>query len=173
MECQWFLRDAKEEDAKKIMLVHIDCINKVCSQHYSKDQLKQWVKRQSLQRYSVFIQQDNDFIVVLRQEAKSEDSVVVAFGHMGKKTEGLFSDAVDFEVYGFYVSPDVSRRGVGKLLFRELERRALEQGGCGIGVVSTLNAVPFYEACGFKVTRDYFHGDLQLESKCMEVKLSH
>lgn len=125
------------------------------------------MKRQSLERYTSFIKQDNDFVVVVARGR----SDVVAFGHMGKDVNVKFMPYVNFEVYGFYVSPNVLRRGVGTLLFGELEKRALEQGGHGIGVISTLNAVPFYEACGFEEKEQYFHEELKLESKCMEKTL--
>ncbi len=155
------------------MRVHLDCIQKVCGSHYSQDKVQDWAKRQSLQRYASFIKQNDEFPVVLsNNDAHSSNSVaVVAFGHMGKEIKGKFSAWVDFELYGFYVSPDNLRRGVGKLLFGELQKRAPEQGGRGIGVVSTLNAVPFYEACGFGVVGVHYHGDLQLECRVMEKKI--
>lgn len=165
MQCQWSIRDAKEADVEEIMQVHLDCIQKICCHHYSQHQVENWMRRQSLQRYTSFIKQSNDFVVVLAKDS------VVGFGHMGKvgkEVAGKFSSQVDFEVYGFYVSPSVLRKGVGKQLYGELERRALEQGGHGIGVVSTLNAIPFYEACGFEVLERYYHGDLQLECRCMQ-----
>lgn len=163
MQNQWSIRDAKETDVEGIMQVHLDCIQKICCHHYTQHQVENWLKRQSLQRYTSFIKQNSDFIVVLANNSQSgeDDPVIVAFAHMGKEVNGKFSSQVDLEVYGFYVSPNVSRRGVGKLLFRELERRALEQGGCGIGVISTLNAVPYYEACGFRGKGQQYHGELE------------
>ena len=164
------MRDAVEADAEGIMRVHLDCIHKVCGPHYTPKQVESWAKRQSLQRYISFLQQRNEFVVVLPNSDCHGN--VMAFGHMGKEIKGKFSAWVDFELYGFYVSPDNLRQGIGKVLYSELERRAaIEQGGSGIGVVSTLNAVPFYEACGFEVVGVYFHGDLQLESRIMEKRL--
>lgn len=163
------MRDAKEADVEGIMEVHLDCIQKICCHHYTQHQVVYWMGRQSLPRYTSFIKQSNDFVVVL---AKEENNSVVGFGHMGKEVSGKFSSQVDFEVYGFYVSPRVSRKGVGRQLYGELERRALEQGGHGIGIISTLNAIPFYEACGFEVLEPCYHGDLQLECRCMEKKVA-
>ncbi len=102
----------------------------------------------------------------------ANDDAVVAFGHMGNQIEEkMFSSWVDLQVFGFYVSPDHPRKGVGKMLFGELERRGLEQGGCGIGVVSTLNAIPFYKACQFKEVGTYYHGDSKLECTILERRL--
>lgn len=126
------------------------------------------INHQNHQRYASFIRQESDFVLVLRRGSDKDEATVVAFGHMGQELQGIFSAWVTHEVYGFYVSPDCLRKGVGRLLFGELERRALEQGSNGIGVVSTLNAVPFYEACGFEVVGNHYHGDFKLESKIME-----
>lgn len=164
---QWSIRDARETDVEGIMQVHLDCIQKICCHHYTQHQVENWVKRQSLQRYTSFLQQNNDFIVVLTKGG----SDVVAFGNMGKEVNEKFTSHVNFEVYGCYVSPNVVRRGVGTLLLGELERRAVEQGGCGIGVMSTLNAIPFYESCGFEGKEWLFHGEFQLKNKCMEKTL--
>ena len=124
-----------------------------------------------MQRYASFImQKDSEFVVVLDKN----DSCIVAFGHMGKKSSKEFSAEVDYEVYGFYVSPSVGRRGVGRMLYQELEKRAVEQGGHGMGVKSTLNAVPFYVACGFELMEDKgmcFHGAGYLECRLLKKSL--
>lgn len=94
---------------------------------------------------------------------------IVAFGYIIGKTLNFdveFTKGIDCKLDKLYVSPDVSRQGVGKLLYRELERRALEEGASGIGLLSSLYAVPFYEAHGFTVTRDAIFG--VLEAKVME-----
>ena len=152
------------------MQVHLDCIKVTCSPYYTKKQIDCWLESQTLQRYVSFIKKGEEFIVVV-----DERNHVIAFGHMGNRaTEGL-TDEVDFEVYGFYVSSSMQRKGVGSLLYGELEKRALAQGGCGIGVCSTLNAVSFYEACGFTVTADAIHevsGKVELQTKLLEKKLS-
>ena len=165
------MRDAKENDIEGIMKVHIDCILELCSTHYTPDQIQKWRGAQSLQRYASFIKQDNSFIVVLDKK----DCGVVAFGHMGKKSTEKFPAEIDFEVYGFYVSPSVCRRGIGRTLYQELERRAIEQGGCGIGVMSTLNAVPFYKACGFELMEELslcYHGAGELECRLLKKCIS-
>ena len=64
---------------------------------------------------------------------------------------------------------------MGRRLLGEVERRAVELGCNGhIGVCSTLNAVPFYESCGYVVVRDGLHGSgpEALECKIMEKQLT-
>lgn len=167
------MRDAEESDTEGIMRVHTDCILKVCSSHYSQDQVQRWAQAQTLQRYASLVSRPDHFVLVVE---RGDSKRVVGFGHMGR-SEGRFSPEVDFEIYSFYVSPAVSRRGVGRMLYAELERRALRQGGCGIGVKSSLNAVPFYEACGFVgdggagVGVHMGGGVVELECKSLEKKL--
>ena len=97
---------------------------------------------------------------------------IAAFGHLGQRGDHeRYSSQVKFEVFGFYVSPKVQRRGVGRRLMAELERRAMAQGCVRLGVCSTLNATPFYEACGFVVIKDsHCHslGGVELKCKVLE-----
>lgn len=52
---------------------------------------------------------------------------MIAFGYIGRTFvhELIFSENVNFELSKCYVSPDMSRRGLGKALCTKLERRAL------------------------------------------------
>ena len=48
-----------------------------------------------------------------------------------------------------YVSPKVTRRGVGRRLVQTMETIARRQGVTRLHLSSTLNAVPFYESLGY------------------------
>ena len=160
-------RDAVESDADSIFQVHTASIRQLCSAHYSKEQISAWIGRQRKERYSQLIARNDDFVV-----AEDSGGQVIAFGHLGPCTDSeRFSLQVNFEVYGFYVSPLVTRQGVGRRLMAELERRALAQGCVRLGVCSTLTATPFYEACGFVVCKNsHCHslGGVKLEYKVLE-----
>ena len=160
-------RDAIESDASSILQVHSASVRQLCSAHYSKEQISGWVGRQSEERFVQLIARNDDFIV-----AEDGSGRVIGFGHLGPCTDReRFTSNVNFEVYGFYVSPSVTRRGVGLRLMAELERRALEQGCVRLGVCSTLTATPFYEACGYIVCKDsHCHslGGVDLECKVLE-----
>ena len=166
------LRDAAESDADSIWQVHTASIKQLCSDHYSNEQISDWIGRQRKERYIQLIARDDDFVVV-----EDRDGQVIAFGHLGRCTDhGKYSPQVNFEVFGFYVSPVVKRRGVGRRLMAELERRAMAQGCTRLGVCSTLNATPFYEACGFVVHKNsHCHclGGVELECKVLEKSISH
>ena len=142
---QWLLRDAEKGDAERMVQVHLKCIKEIYSNIYSEYQVDCLTKALSLESYVPFITGDDHCVVA--EDSKTGD--IVAFGCIGKTFTGEFTNIVDFELRKLYVSPDSLRRGIGKLLYGELERRVLEEGGRGIGVTSSLNAVPFYEARGF------------------------
>ena len=55
----------------------------------------------------------------------------------------------DGQVHAVYVHPEVMERGVGRAILARLERDAREAGVDELTVLSTLNAVGFYEACGY------------------------
>ena len=166
-------REAQESDASSIHSIHSLCIHELCSTHYTKDQIDTWAKRQTPERFAKFIaQKDTVFLVAETLESKE----VIGFGHMGKSKDPRFSSHVDYEVYGFYISPSFGRRGVGKALMTELERQAIRLGCKGyMGVCATLNAVPFYEKCGYVVIKEGVHclGStcVDLECKIMEKQL--
>ena len=167
-------RDALESDVDSIMQVHTDSIKNICSTHYSSEQISDWIGRQRREKYIQLIARDDDFVV-----AEDSNGQVVAFGHLGRCTDhDRFSPQVNFEVYGFYVSPSVKRQGVGRRLIAELERRAVMQGCVKLGVSSTLNALPFYKACGFVVVdleKSHCHclGGVTLECKVLEKIISN
>lgn len=84
-------------------------------------------------------------------DARSERTVVVAerdgsvvgFGEL---------DPDAGEVVSVYVHPNAARSGVGSAILRELEQRARHRGVDTMGVLSSLNAVEFYERHGYERT---------------------
>lgn len=165
--CSVEIRDAQETDADAIWRIHTGSIEKLCSTHYSKTDIEQWTRRQAPEKYVNFIGQD-DFIVAICEGR------VVGFGHMGAcEDREKLVPSVELEVKGLYVSPEVVGRGVGRALFGELERRAVERGCRQLTVCSTLNAIPFYESCGFVVVKEVFHcvGGHSLRCKVLEKQL--
>ena len=167
--CSVEIRDAQETDADAIWRIHTGSIEKLCSTHYSKTDIEQWTRRQAPEKYVKFIGQD-DFIVAICEGR------VVGFGHMGAcEDREKLVPSIELEVKGLYVSPEAVGRGVGRALFGELERRAVERGCRQLTVCSTLNAIPFYESCGFVVVKEVFHcvGGHSLRCKVLENEQQH
>ena len=143
---QLLFRNARTADVEDIMQIHRACLSTLVT-HYSTERVQQYINILSFEYYAPLLK-NGHFIVAV----KEEENRAIAFSHMEKCNTHNFSTPVDFEIHKFYVSPEESRKGVGRSLCEELERRALEEGACGIGVKSSLNAVPFYETCGFRQT---------------------
>jgi len=162
------IRDAKETDTDIIWRIHTGCIEKVCSSHYSKEEIESWARRWRPDKYVQFIRKE-EFILAVHEDN------VVGFGHLGAcEDHEKFPQGIEAEVKGLYVSPEAAGRGIGKALFEELRRRAVERGSSCLGVCSTLNAVPFYESCGFTVVKEVLHcvGDHSLQCKILEMQLN-
>jgi N-acetylglutamate synthase-like GNAT family acetyltransferase len=95
-----------------------------------------------------------------------EDGEIIATGalaNFGNK------DFPKFSLSNFYVKPELHRHGVGRELFAELYRRAIELGVEELHVPSTRNGVRFYERMGFSV--DTAQDDLEDEITWMSMKL--
>jgi GNAT superfamily N-acetyltransferase len=56
------------------------------------------------------------------------------------------------EVDAFFVDPAAKRSGVGRMLWRDLERQALVHGARTVMLDADPQAVPFYRAMGLRVT---------------------
>ena len=152
------------------MQLHLYCTRKSfpC---YNKEQLESVAKSLKLEYYKSSIKKGDNVVLMVDQEDR-----LVAFGILGEKINEELSNRVDFELFKLYVSPQVQRKGLGKKLYWELERRVLAQGGYGIGVISSLSAVPFYEACGFTLTVDEsirVFGKTRIPMKVLEKHLDY
>ena len=163
---QWVLRNAEEADIIDIMQIHEDCLYKSMRSHYTLSEMRQYNSMLNFEYYAGFLK-TGQFVMVARED----NNQVIAFAYMEKSVEHNFTTDIDFEIHKLYVSPAVSGKGVGKTLYRELEQRALEDVTCCIiGVKSSLKAIFFYEACGFKLTGvddSYEIGGAQLKCKHM------
>lgn len=94
---------------------------------------------------------------------------MLGFGHLDSSDPSIFSEEYHVNVMGLYVHPAAHHSGIGKFLMREMERCVLLGGSDRLGVVATINAVPFYESVGFKVVQGHMHGSgpTALEAKVM------
>lgn len=62
-------------------------------------------------------------------------------------------DAVQAELEDLFVAPELWRRGIGRLLLAEAERRAIALGARSLHVVAGERARPFYETAGYRFAR--------------------
>jgi len=132
------LRRARPEDGAAIHTVHAAAIRVGCRAHYAPDEIEAWAGRLGPWSYTA----DVGRLDVLVAE---ETLRVVGFGAL---------DADAAEVSAVYVDPGVGRRGVGGRLLRALETIARLRGLAQGRLDSSLNAVPFYAALGWRRERD-------------------
>jgi N-acetylglutamate synthase-like GNAT family acetyltransferase len=144
---QWSLRDAEETDVEGMLSVHVSSTQKMLPCSYNREEMKSILSPQHLPDYAAII--ENGYCVVAECNRTGD---IIAFGCIARTSNSDFSSKCDFELLKLYVHPSASRRGIGTEIYQKLEKRIVNQGASGIGVVSTLYAEPFYISCGFSVT---------------------
>ena len=70
------------------------------------------------------------------------------------------ADGRSGQVHAFFIDPDWQRRGVGRRLWAQLHDRARARGLAELRLDADPNAVPFYEALGFRVVGDAPSGSI-------------
>ena len=183
------IRRAGKEDADDIYRIHTAAIREICSACYSEEEIKCWWTRQSRERYLPFIWA-NEMIVAV----DGERDKIVGFGHLrsvapprevgkaflGSEKQNKFPDQTerqivgdkmerDIHIQGLFVEPESGGKGVGKALMESLERRALSEGAVQLTVYSTLNAVTFYEKCGFACKENTTHEISRRSLQCWKM----
>lgn len=145
------VREATVEDAESIREVHRQSIEGLGPQAYDPEQVRAWAAGCDSADYAASIESEGAFLVA------ELDRSVVGFGSLSLGPPDGYAADVDAEVTGVYVTPGVTRRGVGTALYRELERRARAAGADLLGLWASRNAVPFYEAQGYEQVREHDH----------------
>ena len=128
-------RQASTDDGERVLALKQTAIEST-SETYTDEQREAW--RPTREALPVFQQaMESDQFVVLIAEA---DEPV---GYAVLNIDAARVDAV-------YIHPDAAGEGVGSSLLRQLENRAQMYGLSELTVVSSKNAISFYEAAGFE-----------------------
>ena len=136
------IRKASEADKENISNLHIASIKKLCSNHYTHEQLSAWT---SVLTPSVY------------DQALKEKIVLVAYDSQ-QNLQGLgILDIENSEISAIYINPDVAGKGIGTTLLNELELTARSSKIFRITVHSTLNAKNFYMNNGYIDQELTFH----------------
>ena len=129
------IRRATLDDAEAIARIHEAAIRAIAAGSYTPEEVESWAAGIKAEIYTDGIK-SSDFLVA--------GEPVIGFGSL---------DRASSHIWAVFVHPAHSRRGVGSALMEELGRIAHDAALDCLTVSSSLNAVPFYEAHGFTVTR--------------------
>ena len=138
MEIQF--RNMTQNDVEEIINVHKKSIYGLCKDFYSDGQMETWTGMFNHKIFNDGMKDINNIGIVAFNENK-----VVGYGFINIK---------DKEVKGMYLIPEVTKKGIGQLILKKLEASAQEHKLDELVLNSTLNAVAFYEKCGYKRIRD-------------------
>jgi putative acetyltransferase len=172
------VREAVPDDASRILDVHLDAIEALGPAAYSDEQVAAWAHDRDPAEYP--LETDETYAVVAERNggdnSEDPDSRLVGFGWMRPDADDYFETAVDGEITALYVHPSVARQGVGTRLYAELEAEARRRSIESLGLWASRNAVPFYEAQGYRrVTEHTIEFDDGVEGTVVEMqkRLTH
>jgi len=136
------IRKASSADKEKISRLHIASIKKLCSKHYTSEQIDAW---SSILTPSIYDQalRKKEFLIAYNSQ---QDFIGI----------GIL-DVENAEVSAIYVHPDATGKGIGSKLLYKLEKIARNSNIRKITVHSTLNAKGFYTAHGYSEQELTFH----------------
>jgi putative acetyltransferase len=135
------LRRARPEDADDILVAHRAAVRVTCATHYSPDDIEAWVGRLSVASYRDAMAR-RDVLV------PEDGGRVLGFGML---------DCELAEVRAVYIHPEAGRQGVGAAVLDALETIARLRGVTHAHLDSSLNAVGFYAAHGWRRAGDTRH----------------
>jgi len=138
MEVQ--LRRMLPEDVDEVIDVHRKSIYGLCKEFYTQEQMEIWTSMFNTKIFNEGIKNSNNIGIVATQ-----DNRIVGYG---------FFNLEDREIKGMYLIPEVIKKGVGQMILTRLELIAKEHNLDKLVLNSTLNAVVFYEKCGYHKIRD-------------------
>lgn len=167
------VREAVPDDASRIREVHLDSIEALGPAAYSDEQVAAWAHDRDPGEYP--LETDETYAVVAERSGGNgpgdPDSRLVGFGWVTVDADDSLETAVDGEITAVYVHPSVARQGVGTRLYTELEAEARRRGVGSLGLWASQNAVPFYEAQGYRrVTEHTIEFDDGVEGTVVEMR---
>ncbi len=148
------IRKALEKDVNEICELHRAAVLGLAGDAYSQDQVEVWAGALTPERYLAGMREFEFFV--------ADEGRVLGF---------LILNLEGAELNAVYVHPDVAGRGIGRRLCETAEGLARGRGLTGLTVKSTVNAVGFYEALGFRSVRDMVHrSPAGIDLPCVEMK---
>lgn len=138
------LRYVTDDDAPAVARVQTAAARAFGPGHYTDEQLAHWARQRDPDDY--------DFEDGVHVVAESEGDVV-GWGWVRPERA---------ELSAVYVHPEHAREGVGTRLLSRLETEAADRGCTALSLWSSLPAVPFYDANGYRPVRRVEVGERDL-----------
>jgi GNAT superfamily N-acetyltransferase len=134
-----FIREAKPGEESAIHEAHMRSIREICVKDHGKDEIRGWGNRPLGDRWKEAIK--NGVWVV---EYKG---VIHGHGYIRIYEEGNEKKA---HIHGLYLTPEVSRKGLGIILVKLMLDKARNAGVKSVTLDSTITAHKFYMRQGFR-----------------------
>ena len=149
------LRRGRSSDAQALWAIRADAVRRTCRSHYSGELVERWAASPLPETFSTDIEHKH---------------VVVAVAGRGIAGFAILNPAIA-EIEAVYVAPDHGRRGLGRQLLAHLEAAASGSGLRKLSLSSSLNAVPFHAASGYKaVSQGFYTTSAGVEIACVRME---
>jgi putative acetyltransferase len=135
------VRPATRQDCEAICRVHVGAIRAQGPSAYTAEQFESWAGRLEPALYAGVVDDGRVFVAVRRRTVRG-------FGQFNVRSG---------EVEAIYVDPAALGRGIGRRLLEEAHRRARSAGLVVVRVTASINAVGFYERCGYEAIGEVTH----------------
>jgi GNAT superfamily N-acetyltransferase len=152
------IRSANRADAPALHNLHTASVTTLCTTHYARPLLLQWIAKRTPEGYFPGIDRGEMFVGEIETDNGRE---IAGWGH-----------AVPGEVVGLFVHPRYAGRGVGSALLAHALELARSGHARPVKLVATLNAQAFYEKHGFVETARYAVKRNSVDVPVVEMELS-
>jgi putative acetyltransferase len=134
------VRPLRPDEGRTYLEIINSAIRELAAGHYSTDVIREWVHPTDDASVSRLMRNQGDEIRLIAE--------------LDGRPDGIGALVVsESELRACYVAPEAARRGVGSAIVGEIEHLAREHGLACLKLVASINAEPFYAACGYLVRR--------------------
>ncbi len=141
-DAEFLIREAVTSDADAIQALHNLSFERLCAAHYSPAQMRAAAE--------TFMPLDHRLLTSGRYYVTETAGRLIGSGGWDRDER----DAALAHVRAVYVHPEFVRKGVGRRLVALAEERAKQAGCNAFAADSSLNAVAFYAALGYRVVSE-------------------
>lgn len=153
------LRFFKPEDAEECAHLFYQTIHSVNSQDYTEEQLNAWappVTQEVIERFRNFLSRNISYVVV-------ENNLIIGFSDLDRS--GYYNC--------LYVHNEFQKQGVASILYKQLEKDAIEIGLSELTSEVSITAKSFFQLKGFKLFKEQekLHNGIVLKNFIMKKQL--